>query len=195
MKKIGLTGIIIFLIINLCLGANWEKIYDLNTIDHGFSEVIASKNGGYIGVTNLSTSTYLVKMNAVGDTIWTQNFSEGTFLRGIGVVEDTVSNDITFIGGSFNANNDRSIVLLRSDANGNELWRQVIGNPGDSLSPVHFINTSDGGFLVTGWSRSKSAFFLKTDGLGNTSWTKFYSDLTGNGELYGTSVAELLCFF
>lgn len=72
---------------------------------------------------------------------------------------------------------DSNILLIRTDADGNELWRTRPG--GDSPSMGSEVReTADGGYVLFGDTmhsdidNSADYLLVKTDGAGNLSWTK-----------------------
>lgn len=101
------------------------------------------------------------------------------------------------------------IWIVRTDANGNELWQKSYGRQ-DLEGARKIVATADGGFLIasyslsinTGYNYGKSDYQLtKIDAQGNEQWTKLYGgteqdDLTdlvrsgdGNYFISGTSVS------
>lgn len=67
----------------------------------------------------------------------------------------------------------RDLALLKTDANGNELWRVYFGSPGFDIA-TGVIETNDGGFALCGsWNGfgSDSGVVVKTDASGNAQWT------------------------
>jgi len=69
------------------------------------------------------------------------------------------------------------VFLLKTDASGNLQWAKTFGgSSGDSASSVQ--QTSDGGYIVAGYTRSFGAggdvFLLKTDASGNLQWAKTF---------------------
>lgn len=68
--------------------------------------------------------------------------------------------------------------LMRLSADGDHKWSKAIGGPGDD-ELRGLAHTPDGGFIVTGFTRSfaaykSDAFLLKTDGQGNLMWFRYY---------------------
>ena len=70
------------------------------------------------------------------------------------------------------------IFLINTDANGNIIWAKTYGGTDwDKASSVQ--QTSDGGYIVAGWTESFGAgwadiFLIKTDTNGNIIWAKTY---------------------
>ncbi len=74
--------------------------------------------------------------------------------------------------------NTRDVVLVKTDANGNVQWAKIYGGTDwDEARSVQ--QTSDGGYIVAGYTRSFGAgggdlFLIKTDANGNVQWAKTY---------------------
>ncbi len=81
--------------------------------------------------------------------------------------------------------------LVRSDADGIEIWSRQIGGSGDDRGQ-YVRETADGGFIVTGSSTSGGAgsddlWLVKTDASGDVVWEKFFG---GVGRDVGTAVEQ-----
>ena len=86
----------------------------------------------------------------------------------------------------------RDVWLIKLNSSGNEVWRKTLG--GLSSDGARSIKqTSDGGFIITGWTFSQgpgfvgNALLLKTDSLGNQQWSKAFG---GNDVDRGYSVQQ-----
>jgi|GEM_PF-5522952 len=144
--------------------------------------ITQTADGGYIfggeqknSVTQIS-STFLVRTNAMGDTLWTRGFNNTSdpFERGNFVIQ---THDGGFVLGM--TNYFGGVKLLKTGANGDTLWTKGFSiSSGNEVLSV--IETPDNGFLVSGYGIG--IFFLKTDSTGNTQWTKTYS---GPGQTEG----------
>jgi hypothetical protein len=70
----------------------------------------------------------------------------------------------------------RDALLIRVNSDGDTLWTRTYGGDQDDEA-YHVMTTSDGGYLLTGYSSStpttdKSVFVVKTNAAGDTSWTQ-----------------------
>lgn len=78
------------------------------------------------------------------------------------------------------------LVLLKLDELGNELWMKVYGSSVGDDAGNYVRQTSDSGYIVTGYTDISGAgkdkiYLLKTNSLGDTLWTKNFG---------GTNIAE-----
>jgi len=138
----------------------WTAIYDNFEID-ACRDVKPTGDGGYIlaGFTRSlgagEYDMYLIKVNAIGDTLWTKRY--GDFLD-----EECYSLQLMPDGGfvicGFQepVNYHSRILVIRTDANGNIIWEKTIGNSGGQCA-TSIKNTSDGGFILAGWKDNSSS--------------------------------------
>lgn len=107
---------------------------------------------------------------------WTRTFGS-TGQDGAESMVTRTDGAVTITG--FKSLNDRKdILLLKTDANGNEIWSRVY-NPGLNDIGRSIKQTSDGGYIITGMTEVTpqifDPFLLKTDSLGNLQWLRQYN--------------------
>jgi hypothetical protein len=118
-----------------------------------------------------STDIFLIKTDAKGNIIWAKTYG-GTSSDYANSVQQTSDGGYIVAGGtwSFGAGY-RDIFLIKTDANGNIQWAKTYG--GTSSDYANSVQqTSDGGYIVAGWTYSFGAgnydiFLIKTDTNGN----------------------------
>jgi hypothetical protein len=161
----------------------WAKTYGGTSWDEAYS-VQQTSDGGYIvaGYTNSFgagwDNIFLIKTDANGNIIWAKTY-RGTGVDVASSVQQTsdggyiVAGSTNSFGGPF-----YDIFLIKTDASGNIIWTKTYGGMNsDGASSVQ--QTSDGGYIVAGWTHSFGAgsydiFLIKTDANGNVQWAKTY---------------------
>jgi len=174
---------------------SWQRTYGRGGDDQGRS-LQQTSDGGFIvcGSTTQRTGgyhdAYLIRTNALGDTLWIRTYG--------GTREDAgYSVQLTADGGYLVAGNTTSfgaggcdVYLVKTNAQGDTVWTRTYGgtkdDQGNCVQP-----TSDGGYIVVGWTYSSGAgghdvYLIKTDAQGDTIWTKTYG---GSGWDEGFAVA------
>jgi len=121
------------------------------------------------------------KTNGSGETEWEYIYSiNGTYEYGNSIV---VSEDGGYVFTGSSSENGGELLIGKINNEGQEQWIKKINNRdltiGESLS-----NSSDGGYIVTGWSIYDNVYYgylLKTDSEGNLEWEKYF-DIEFGGE-------------
>ena len=156
------------------------------TTDGGF--IIAGKTYSYGAG---SEKVYLIKTDAWGNETWSKTFD------GSG---DNYSRSVqqTFDGGYIIAGKTYSygagyadVYLIKTDANGNEIWSQTFGGSYDDVG-FGVQQTFDGGYIIAGKTYSYGAgyadvYLIKTDANGNEIWSQTFG---GSNSDYGESVQQ-----
>jgi regulation of enolase protein 1 (concanavalin A-like superfamily) len=155
----------------------------------GFNSVISTSDGGYAavgytssygnGTTNSSTANvWLVKTYANGTEQWNRTYGGPLEDVGYGIVQ-TADGGYAIAGYETSLTNSTMMVwLLKTDTNGNMQWNKTYG-AGLEDGAYSLCQTSDGGFIMTGFSYNNTkggwdAFLLKTDAEGNLMWNQSY---------------------
>lgn len=172
----------------------WTKIIGGEKGDNALSVKVTS-DGGYIVVGQTCSyragdpDVYLIKTDSEGDTLWSRKYGGLRSDWGTSVLE-TPDNGYIVIGYtlSFGAS-DLDVYLIKTDEDGDTIWTKTYGGK-EYDGGLSVQMTSDGGYIIVGETESfgaggKDIYLLKTDGNGNTLWTKTYG---GTGDDVGTSV-------
>src|SRR6185503_16859270 len=148
-----------------------------------------TRDGGYI-VTGASTDgnanqeLLLVEFDALGYLTWAKTYGGISYETGYCVTQTrdggylAVGYTASYSPGGYN------IFMVRTDSLGTLLWAKSAG--GSSTDMCNWVEeTSDGGFILTGYTLSYGAggsdiFIAKTDSAGTAQWAK----------TYGTSLAD-----
>ncbi len=174
----------------------WEKTYGAAGEDFGYSVELTS-DGGFVIVGSQNSFTAggydigFLKADQNGNLVWLKNFggtqddwgysvkrtSDGGFII-------TGFTESTGLGG-------RDVWLIKTDSDGNEQWTRPYGGVEDDEGR-DVDETSDGGFIITGKTKSFGAGnedvgFLKTDQAGNLIWITTYG---GGQNDFGYSVKQ-----
>ncbi len=123
---------------------------------------------------------FIMRLDASGNSIWSRSYHVNYILYGNRILE--TSNGDLLVGGysSHTTPYGTYSFLLKVNQSGTPLWNKAFSiNYLDRLSWVE--KTNDGGFILGGSvlntnPDSVRAFIIKTDSLGNRSWSKIYGD-------------------
>ncbi|MCB0259536.1 MAG: hypothetical protein KDE62_07420, partial [Calditrichaeota bacterium] len=151
----------------------------------GAWSVQQTSDGGYI-LTGWTFSygpgflgnAWLVKTDSAGIEQWDQVFGGDDVDRGYSVRETTGGGYILTGYTSSSGAGLYDMLLIRTDAAGNAEWNRAFGGSGRDYGNA-VQQTSDGGFIITGYTLSFGAggddlWVVKTDSSGNEAWNRTY---------------------
>ena len=182
----------------------WNSTFGGINYDRGFSVQQTSDNGyivtGYTGsydADDTGCDIWLIKTDSNGIEEWHKTFGgtgvSNKFDMGYSV-QQTSDNGYIITGDTeiyYVAKSD--VWLIKTDSSGNEVWNSTFGginyDRGRSVQ-----QTSDGGYIITGWAASYSAvdpdiWVIKTDSSGNEDWNYTYGFGENSGD-WGYSVQQ-----
>lgn len=161
----------------------WSSIFGGDDID-GSQSVIATSDSHYVTVGQTFSfgagysDVWMIKFGANGDSIWSRTFGGAADDWGSSVIE--TSNGNYLIAGTTEQyiGDTKDALLLLTDADGHLLWSRTYGGSG-SEEANEVIETSDGGYLLTGYTTSTGTgwsdlWLLKTNSVGDSMWSRTY---------------------
>lgn len=150
--------------------------------------------GGFILYAYLDQRMYLVKTDSTGELIWSKAYG-GSYYDQLRWMEQTTDGGyiMTGIQNSWQGGWEPDVWLVKTDSLGEVLWTRSYGGSNTDY-PVCVQQTTDGGYIVTGFTLSFGAggedlFLIKTDSLGDTVWTRTYG---GSGNERGHFVRQTI---
>ena len=196
-SSFGEGGSDIYLIKTTASGDSvWTKTYGGIDNEYGFC-VQQTADGGYIvsGVTpsfaDVAGDFYLIKTNALGDTLWSRTYGGSGLEWGL-YVQQTFDGGYILTGQTpaFGAG-AWDLYLIKTDTTGNISWTKTYGGSSSEFGYA-VQQTADSGYIISGEMSSYGAgsgdvYLIKTDVSGNTIWTKTYG---GTDEEIGLSVKQ-----
>ena len=178
----------------------WHQIYGDYSSDYAWSAQQTADNG-YILAGMLiqpvdGDQGWLIKTDANGDTLWTQEFgSDGNDI--LYSVQQTADNGYISAGytNSFGVGTHLKVWLIKTNEYGDTLWTNTFSDT-QAGSGFCVKQTNDLGFIITGCTYSYSpnediedVWLIKTDASGDLEWSQTFG---GTGFDIGRSVAQCI---
>ncbi len=161
----------------------WSKTYGGSGTEKG-RFVQQSADGGYM-LFGLTDSTgaggldmYLIKTDSHGNELWAKTYGGSGYDGGYSFEQTTDGGYILLGTTSSFTNSKANVYLVKTDADGNELWRKTYGgelsNKGRSVKQA-----PDGGYILLCRTTSFGAglydiYVIKTDADGNELWSRTF---------------------
>ncbi len=165
----------------------WSKTFGGPGIDEG-NAIQQTSDGGFIlaGAKSNNVSiydAYLIRTDANGDTVWTRTYGERFGEEWANDGQETTDGGFIFTGATSSQTTfSKDIWLVRTDVNGQMVWKKEFGGTGTDLGNS-VQQTPDGGFIIAGSTREIGNEFdlwlIRTDENGETLWTKRYNGQSG----------------
>ncbi|MGD8752988.1 MAG: hypothetical protein PVG14_16255, partial [Anaerolineales bacterium] len=163
----------------------WERDYG-GTDDGRFYCPIQTGEDEYVILGEIAasyareeTDMYLVKIDGEGNEIWSHTYG-GRGMDTSGMVRQTFDGGFILVGDRgdefpTNGNYLSKIALIKTDAEGNEVWSHTYGDEAFYLS-FGVAQTPDGGYVLTGWEAKtipdRDVIIIKTDEMGEVEWSR-----------------------
>ncbi len=161
----------------------WSRTYGGADTEYG-CDVKATGDGGLILVGSTQSygaggrDIYLVRVDSLGDTLWTKTY--GGLAHDDGrAVEITPDGGFLICGSTESSGAGYSdLYLIKTDASGVVVWSRTFGGAGgDSGNDVHI--TLDGGFIAVGSTGSfgegySSIYVIRGSAAGDSLWARTY---------------------
>ncbi|KYK23438.1 hypothetical protein AYK24_07560 [Thermoplasmatales archaeon SG8-52-4] len=174
----------------------WNNTFGSPSQDWGYC-VQQTTDGGYIITGNILTDlhdVWLIKTDSAGNKIWDKTFG-GSANDGGYCVQQTTDNGYIISGYTESFGSGKwDVWLIKTNSSGNEEWDKTFG--GTDNDEGYFVQqTSDGGYIITGGTKSFSAWgwdvwLIKTDSTGNMLWNRNFGDPFDENEDWGMCVRQ-----
>lgn len=165
----------------------WQKVFDLGE-NSGIRTIASVPSGGLICSGTKNDDAFLMRLDEMGDTLWTRKYGTARLDRAFAV-------DVTNDGGFLAVGNkdypssgttpdyiSQDAWVFKVDANGNLLWEKFHG--GGSIEwGYKVLTTSDGGAIIEsstesddlpGYKGFDDILLTKIDSDGNLEWNRAY---------------------
>ncbi|UCE67539.1 MAG: hypothetical protein JSU85_05875 [Candidatus Zixiibacteriota bacterium] len=162
-------------------GDRWQMAYSvIETDDGGFAAC------GENSIASGDDDLFIVRTFADGNPMWTRNVGVvGENDKGREIIQTADRGFLALGQGHNTANNTGDLFMVKVDSLGNPEWTRLYGY-GNYRSEYGYgaVQLPDGGFTLTGTyavsSSSADIWLLRTDGNGDTLWTRtfdFHTDI------------------
>jgi hypothetical protein len=165
----------------------WSHNYGGQYNDDGYSGVRTTDGGFAVLGDSYSYGAgdhdfYLVRLDSLGDTLWTQTYGGTASDYGYDV-QQTADGGFILVGvtNSFGAGG-QDIYLVKTNSSGLQTWARTYGG---ALQDVGWsVRVVSGGYIIAGSTTSYGAgttdvYLVRTNSLGDTLWTRTYGGASG----------------
>ena len=178
----------------------WSNTFGGSLNDNGHS-VISTNDAGF-AITGMTRSLgdsngdmWLIKVNANGQMEWERTYG-GDYTEYGRTIQQTVDGGYIIIGQieSF-ALGYNDAYLIKTDAQGNEMWSQIFGGQGTDQGR-QVVSTLDEGYLISGYTDSFGTlggfnfWLVKANSLGELEWQRFYGEQGDDRGLSGIQTSD-----
>ena len=174
----------------------WSKRFSDHEDNSAFDTIEASDGNFYLvgskRIVNKYEDIRIIKTNSKGKKIWDKTYGGDKDDIGEGIIESE-NNTFVVVAGTFSYGKAGDVLLMKINSDGEVIWQNNYGGDklerlreydGNSVSGRHLTKTPNGGFLVSGYSRSYGGGYggmwvFKTDSSGSLLWNYSNKDWGG----------------
>lgn len=171
----------------------WKKQYDFTIGGYdSFNDLIELPDSNYL-VTGITTNTVtndydiiLVKIDTNGNVIWFQKYIHPDYDQST-ELKLTPDGKIIIVGKAESIGTYNDVLLIKTDLNGNLIWRKRFGNTYDEVYNSIEVIKNNTEYLLGGrygYSSSGTDYYdmsiMRTDTAGNIIWQQQYGTAGGN---------------
>ena len=173
----------------------WSQIYDEGFVEHGY-DVIETTDDGLLIVGDIYNSAqdfptdanvYLLRLDKRGQVLWSRQFGGSSFEQALAVCQ-APDGGFAILGRTKATSNGRDdILLIRVDAQGNEIWTRTYGGLGDDRGTS--IVPLGSGFAFTGFASNavggigNDIIIYRVSDQGDIVWSEVFGT-SGNEEAH-----------
>jgi hypothetical protein len=178
--RLGWLGVAALLTASLAFGVQrWERTYGAPGRSGDLYDVVQTADGGYLAAGSLDEFLWLVRVDSLGDTAWTQEYCPDEFGCRAHSVLLTADGGFVVAGFTQSYPSPERAYVMRADSLGDSLWTRKYAPPLGSSMAYDIEPTRDGGFIIVGECqtdtvRVQDAYVVRIDSLGDTLWTRRY---------------------
>jgi hypothetical protein len=168
----------------LYAGITFERVYSTPATDNG-AAVRQTSGGGYYVAGDTDANFYLIKIDSLGDTLWSGTWG-GMNDEWVRNARETQDGGCILVGFSLSFGpGGAAFYAVRVDSLGTTLWDTTYG--GSDWDEGRDVETMpDGGFIFVGSTASFGAgasdvYLVRTDSAGDTLWTRTFGGASADG--------------
>ena len=162
----------------------WSKALGGPLFDYGYA-ICETDDSGFVALVTFNafsnnSDILLVKMNSLGDTLWSKSYGGSGVDMGFDIVE-TFDHGFAVMGytNSFGSGGGDGYLLV-TDSTGNLLWSKTYGDTGDEFG-TGISQTPDSGYILCGYTSSfgvstLAPYLIKVNAEGDLLWSETYED-------------------
>ncbi len=122
-----------------------------------------------------NSKAFLRKYTKNGELVWHQIFSNSTANEGNALIE-SANGELIFVGYSGTQHGSYNHYMVKTDSDGNHIWKKKAQSIGDAL--LHAICPApSGGFIASGFCNSfRSNYLIERNSSGNKVWEDCFID-------------------
>ncbi len=161
----------------------WQKTFGGEDDDVAIS-IQQTTDGGYIvagwteSLGSGSQDAYILKLNSKGDVQWQKTFG-GKNNDVANSIQQTKDGGYIVAGWTYSfGSGEYDVYILKLNAKGEVEWQKTFGGKDDDVANS-IQQTTDGGYIVAGWTESlglgwKDVYILKLNSKGEVEWQKTF---------------------